>query len=315
MPYIAHAGVQLSEEYSAYKKNHWYHIKEVKGLNYHWRINDQCIYEVACELFENKQTALIAAKYIYVTVVYNLLKKDIRIKDAGCQFYEKSLFIPGVDGNIEDYPESSFFWTPNCIGGGIGPDVYQVPNSFEDYDELYSNSFFDLKVSVSRNGLLLDFDNYDKSPFIYSKMVQPLLNTIVQADSVWEIGLQMTLYCGLLEHMAEDKPKHPKVLSEIDLLVDHVVTSSLSDDDKNSLVSFLNSGKTISSKQKCKLLCQQYAQDRYGPYTTKQILDDAYSIRSAFSHGEDCGNRYSGPAPYIKLVVLDILAGYAKDHD
>ena len=196
-------------------------------MNYHWRINDQCIYEVACELFENKQTALIAAKYIYVTVVYNLLKKDIRIKDAGCQFYEKSLFIPGVDGNIEDYPESSFFWTPNCIGGGIGPDVYQVPNSFEDYDELYSNSFFDLKVSVSRNGLLLDFDNYDKSPFIYSKMVQPLLNTIVQADSVWEIGLQMTLYCGLLEHMAEDKPKHPKVLSEIDLLVDHVVRGCL----------------------------------------------------------------------------------------
>ena len=69
----------------------------------------------------------------------------------------------------------------------------------------------------------------------------------------------MTLYCGLLEHMAEDKPKHPSVISEIDSLIEHVRLSSLSLEEKSSLVSYLGFGKNISARQKCRLLCQQYA--------------------------------------------------------
>ena len=93
-----------------------------------------------------------------------------------------------------------------------------------------------------------------------------------------------------------------------------VISGMLPRDEKSSLISYLGLGKNISSKQKCKLLCEQYAKEKNGPYTTKQILDDAYSIRSAFSHGEDCSQRYSGPASYIKLVVLEVLIGYVKDH-
>lgn len=184
-----------------------------------------------------------------------------------------------ADDNKENYPESTFFWTPKCMGGGLGPDVYEVPNTFMDYDKLYGKyHLWDLKVSVSKLKPELNFDNYDKSYFIYSKFTQPLLNTIIQADSVFEIGLQMTLYCGLLEHMAEDKPKHPSVISEIDSLIEHARLSSLSQEEKSSLVSYLGFGKNISSRQKCRLLCQQYAKDQYGPYTTKEILDDAYSM-------------------------------------
>ena len=120
MPYIAHAGVQLAEEYTAYEKNHWYFIKSERGLNFHWRINDHSVYEVVCELFQNKEFALTAAKHIYVMVLYNLLYKGIRIANAGCEFYEKSLL---ADDNKENYPESTFYWTPKCIGGGLGPDA------------------------------------------------------------------------------------------------------------------------------------------------------------------------------------------------
>ena len=59
--------------------------------------------------------------------------------------------------------------------------------------------------------------------------------------------------------MAEDKPKHPSVISEIDSLIEHVRLSSLSLEEKSSLVSYLGFGKNISARQKCRLLCQQYA--------------------------------------------------------
>ena len=312
MPYIAHAGVQLYEYYTAYEKNHWYFIKNFEGYNFHWRINDENIYEVVCELFADKRLALFAAKSIYVTMLYNLLYKGIKITNPGCESYAKSLT---PNDNNEPYPDNTFYWTPKCIGGGIGPDVYEVPESFEEYDQLYKKVFWDLPFSVSTTAPALGFDNYEKFFFTYNETTQPLLNTIVQADSVSEIGLQMTLYCGLLEHLSDDKQKDPDVISEIDLLVNHVDSSSLADESKNSLIAFLKSGKTISARQKCKFLCQQYAKEKYGPYTTKQVLDDAYSIRSAFSHGEDCHNRYSGPAPYIKLIVLDVLYEYMKDHN
>ena len=314
MPYIAHVGVQLSTEYTAYEKNHWYYIKEAHGLRYHWRINDCDVYEVVCELFSNKELALLGAKYIYVTVLYNLLYHEIGISYAGCNYYAKRLCI---DKDKENYPEGTFFWTPTYIGGGFGPDVYEVPESFEDFDKLYKNLCSiskDTRILIQDTEPALDFDNYDKGYFMYNTMTQPFLYTIVQADSIFEIGLRMTLYCGLLEHMAEDKLKHPSVLSEIESLIEHVKSSSLSQEDKSSLVTYLQLGKSISAKQKCRLLCQKYAKDHYGPHTTKQILDDAYSIRSAFSHGEDCSQRYSGPAPYIKLIVLEVLIGYVNDY-
>ena len=316
MPYIAHVGIQLSKDYISYEKNRWFFIKKSGEYNYHWRLNSNGIYEVVCELFDNKEIALFTAKNIFVTALYNLLYKGIAIADAGCQFYEKTLFIPELDGSREDYPESSFFWTPKRFGGGIGVDVYEVPESFEDFDKIYSKKFFqNIKISVTTTASVLDFDNFEKSYFIYSKITQPLLYTIIQADTVFEIGLQMTLYCGLLEHLADDKQKNPDVLTEIDSLVDHVMSSDLSKDEKKSLVHFLQSGKKVSARQKCNSLCQQYAKEHYGHYSRKQILDDAYSIRSIFSHGEDCSNRYTGPAPYIKLVVRDVLFGYMKDHD
>lgn len=314
MPYIAHVGVQLSTEYTAYEKNHWYYIKEAHGLRYHWRINDYDVYEVVCELFSNKELALLGAKYIYVTVLYNLLYHEIDISYAGCDYYAKQIWL---DEEKEHYPEGTFFWSPTLLGGGFGPDVYEVPESFEDFDNIYKNLCHiskDTRIVIKDSKPALDFDNYDKGYFIYNQMTQPLLYTIVQANSIFEIGLRMTLYCGLLEHMAEEKPKPPSVISEIKSLIEHVKLSSLSQEDKSSLINYLKQGENISARQKCKLLCQKYAKDHYGPYTTNQILDDAYSIRSAFSHGEDCSKRYSGPAPYIKLIVLEVLIGYANDH-
>ena len=66
-----------------------------------------------------------------------------------------------------------------------------------------------------------------------------------------------------------------------------VISGMLPRDEKSSLISYLGLGKNISSKQKCKLLCEQYAKEKYGPYTTKQILDDAYSITVIDKFGKE----------------------------
>lgn len=312
MPYVAHAGVILSDDYSVYEKDKWYLLSPKNGLHFYRRIDKNNLYEIACELFTDKEVALRAAKNIYTTMLYNLLWKGIHIADGGCDCYEKRLYNPDIDSDITEFAESSFFWTPVHIGGGIGVDVYEVPNSFDEFDAIYKNRSLRLSFSTRCDSLDLEFDNYDTSPFLYDKESQGLLNTVLQADSVFDIGLQMTLYCGLLEHLAPENDKKPEVIAVIDQLIEQVKDSILRDDQKASLTNYLNIGKKESARKRCLMLCNLYAKGRYGKYKTKDIFEDAYSIRSAYSHGANCSNRYSGPAPYIKLVVLDVIKGYMK---
>lgn len=315
MPFIAHVGVALSDDYTAYEKNKWFFIKNSNQLNFYWRLSEKNVYEVACLLFDDKYKALTAAKYIYCAALYNLLRKGISIKGSGCEFYAKQLYCAELDGDRENYPESSFFWDPHHIGGGLGPDVYEIPGTLEDFDRIYNARNIGISWSVQTTNSVLDFDNYDTAPFCYSQTAQPLLNTIIHADNAFDIGLQMTLYCGLLEHMSENGSKGADVISEIDALMQHVTKSALPDKEKASLINYLSDGKEISARQKCLKLCYKYAKEKYGPHTVKKIFNDAYSIRSKYSHGEDCSNRYSGPAPYIKLVVMDVLKGYMNDKE
>lgn len=315
MPYIAHVGVALSNDFTAYEKNKWFFIKNKNQLKFYWRLSEDHVYEVACLLFDDKHKALTAAKYIYCAALYNLLHKGISIKESGCEFYAKQLSCAELDGDRKDYPESSFFWDPHHIGGGLGPDVYEIPGTLEDFDRIYNARNIWISWAVQTTNSVLDFDNYDTAPFCYSQTAQPLLNTVVQADSAMDIGLQMTLYCGLLEHLSENGSKDADVISEIDALIEHVNDSPLSNDERKRLVKYLKDGKEISARQKCLRLCEKYAKEKYGQHTAKNIFDAAYSIRSKYSHGEDCSNRYSSPAQYIKLVVLDILKGYMNDKE
>lgn len=310
MPYVAHVGVILADDYSAYEKNKWCLLSQQNGLRFHRRIGKNNSYEIACELFEHRAQALCVAKNMYTMMLFNLLYKGIHIADGGCTFYEKRLYDPKIDGDGSDYAENTFFWTPKYIGGGIGVDVYEVPGSFEEFDEIYKGLGLELSVSTRRHGLELEFNNYGASPFLYDRESQKLLDIVIQADSVYDIGLQMTLYCGLLEHLAPECNKEDAVISLLDQFVERVNDSQLPNNQKASLTNYLNIGKNESSRKRCLMLCSKYAKEQYGEHKTKDIFEDAYSIRSAYSHGADCSNRYSGPAPYIKLVVLDVIKGY-----
>ena len=168
MPFIAHVAAKLAEDYVGYEKDKWVHIKTVHGIDFRWRLKPDLTYEVIAGVFEDKNAALIGAKYMYVTMLYNLLWKGIRIADGGCQFYAKRLFDSNVDNDPGDYEENTFFWTKKHRGGGLGVDVYEVDASIDEIDE-----YKRLEVQIGPVRILgsgnLDFTNYDKSYFMYTK--------------------------------------------------------------------------------------------------------------------------------------------------
>ncbi len=126
----------------------------------------------------------------------------------------------------------------------------------------------------------------------------------------------MTIYCGLLEHLSQGKNKEDDVVSVLEELIEHVErTTVLSREKKESLINYLKIGKRESSRQKCLKLCDVYANKRYGGVTCKQIIDEAYRIRSAFSHGEKTEKQYSKYAALMKVVVLDVIKNYMREKE
>ena len=83
MPYIAHIGIVLGENYTSYVKDQWELILQCDGLRYHRRVNSDNLYEIACELFYDKESALLAAKNIYPSTTS---KTTCTINDDGPEY-------------------------------------------------------------------------------------------------------------------------------------------------------------------------------------------------------------------------------------
>ena len=65
MPYVAHVGIVLSDSFTAYEKDRWVLIQQSGDLRFYRRINRSNLYEIACELFSDKEKALMMAKRMY----------------------------------------------------------------------------------------------------------------------------------------------------------------------------------------------------------------------------------------------------------
>lgn len=125
----------------------------------------------------------------------------------------------------------------------------------------------------------------------------------------------MTMYCALLEHLSPNRKKNQCTLNVIDEMIRVVEKSSLSDDDKTTLINYLNDGRNVSARQKCLIVAEYYAKEEYEKHKCKQIISEAYSIRSAFSHGDDCENLKVKCAYLIKYIVLDIIQNYLREKE
>lgn len=313
MPYIAHAGIKLKDNYPNVRKNEWHFIKTINDIEYKWRLADDSTYDVIAGLFFDRKAALDCAKQLYVALLYDFLKAGASIEDAGCDSYEPMLYVEELDGDHEKWlaNEEYFFQNKKKQGAGrTGPGVFEAENNIEEFAEY---EFFHMSVKISWGDAKLDFESADTYLFEYSEETQQLLNTLVVADSVHDFGLRMTLYCGLLEHLAEDTQKEPEVLQVIDQLIKKVKESSLSLKQKQSLKGYLDKGKEQSSSKRIKALCQQYAKSEYYIYKTDSIINKAYKERSAYSHGNTGG--YSDEASFIKFVTLDVVKNYLQEKE
>lgn len=312
MAYIAHAAILLANDENSRDEDSWHFIKHKNNIEYRWKFSNDFTYHVIAGVFDKAMDALDCAKQLYVTLFYELVWHGFQIADAGCSLYETRLFHDGwpeVIGYTGD--EAFFFWTKNYQGGKLGPGVFEVDWSIDEFDEY---RFIDASITI-RGDSDLSFQNVDTYYFSYCREAQKYFNTIMLAESSLEFGMKMTIYCGILEHLSENRDKDQDVLYVIDDLINFVSNSSLSQEKKESLKNVLNTSRRISAKQKCINSCEKYAKQRYGGFTFKSIINEAYKIRSAFSHGENCEDRYSKCAIYIKFVVLDIIKNIMREKE
>lgn len=318
MVYVACAAVFLGEDNIICEKNKWNIIEKVDGIEYRWILYKNRVYEVAAGVFNDKYDALKCAKKIYVNLFYFLLSRGISIEDAGCGSYMKRPNRDDEDIHCFLKNEEFFFSTKDRISPWLGPGVYEVENSIDDlwaYDRKLCRvgiSGFDREIGIQ---CIQDYH------FLYSEESRPYLYVLFLAEKADSIGLEMTLLCGLLENIMEEirkkqacktrMLKDSAVVDEIDFLKEHVKQcSSLSSIEKETLRNNLENLKEISSRDKCRRLCEKYAKNKYGNYTTKEIVNKAYSIRSMYSHGDKPQSLLTAPERYMKYVVLDVLQGY-----
>ncbi len=313
MPFIAYAGVKLKWDFESYEKDKWYPLKSIHNIHYRWRFTKDLKYELICGTFVKKEHAEIIAKYMFTTVLYNLLRKDVAIDDECCRFWGDEFYFRDIDGDYKEFIDNIFLYEgTKKVYGQTNVFVVPVENTLDDFQGFSFNSD-EGKTSV--RGDVLSFDNYDGSFFQYNKEGQQLYHTIIMADNTDHLGIKMTLYCGILEHLISDYEKEQDVLQEIDQLIQHVEESNLTKEQKNTLKEYLKVGKKVSSRQKCRDFVKKYGREKYGDYTGKQIINAAYDIRSAFSHGSNCDKMYGTPASYMKAVVLEVVNNYMHEKD
>ena len=313
MPYVAHAAFPLATGISPDRKMNWYTIKQVDCIEYRWKFDSDDSCHVLAGVFEDAHAALNCAKQIYVSLFYELMKQGFGIEGMGCSAYEMRFYDPEHDGNFENYVnnESFFFWNKRYAGGWLGPGVFEVNRSIDEFcDYRFMRGHIE-----ARNDTEIDLANIDRPRFAYCQEAWEYLDTITLAENAWDHGLKMTIYCGLLEHLSDDRSKDGDMLAMLDKLVECVDSSELPPANKNSLKSFLNSGRKVSSRQRCRNLCAKYAKPEYSGYSRKKIIDDAYGVRSAFSHGEKIDRPGSPGVRYMKFIVLDVVENYMREKE
>lgn len=208
MLFVARAAIKLRDDFLNQRHDEWNDIKSVGTIEYKWRLCEDLAYEVTAGFFEKYDEALACAKQFYVSLLYYALRNGICIKNAGCQRYNPNLFVEGLDGDRDAFLENEeFFLWKNQNGGNYGPSVIEVE---KDYEELSTHQIIPLDVSVEWQSMDLAIEDIDKYVFSYTREAQRLLSIVVLADQTSSIGMKMTMYCALLEHLSPNRKKGKK---------------------------------------------------------------------------------------------------------
>lgn len=280
MSYIVHAAVRLHINYTKYEHDKWQKIKLEEGSTINVRLTSDRKYEIASDPISDKWDAINIGKRIYTSLLIQILRYGIYVDDPGCSTYANRFYDETLDGDRqEEMPECQLVWKKKCSGGGIGLDIYEA-DTLDEID-LRTNAI-EVQFEQLSDSDILSKINLNQLFFDYTPITQECFATLFDADHVADLGLRMTLYCGILEKLVGEQEKASDVLAVIDELIKHVDESDLEKNKKDGLKNFLKSGKKESARGKIKKLCKQYAHVQYGEYKTTKIIEEAYSLRSFF---------------------------------
>ena len=318
MAFMAHVAFRLNAQFAGYDWDKWVIAKKDNDVELRRRLKEGKTLEYVAGMFADKWMALRYGKQLYVSMFLQLLRKGIRVDDAGCDSYYNRMSLE-MDGDKEDeLPECLFIWNKNNRGGGIGLDIYEA-ESLDQIDDRIIN--FTISMQAITDKLSLQFDERPESPFDYNEDTHAYLKTLYQANICSDEGIKATLYTGILEKIVGEIEERKKVKflrdqNEIDAMEQLSIQLSqmdISDESKKHLQQYLDRYRYMSAGNKVKLLCRTYGKKSYGEYSTDAIVSRAYAIRSAFAHVGQNLEDYSAKAQLIKWVVIDVVCKYLQE--
>ena len=305
----------------------WHMIEFDNEYKHEWRFNKSGDFDVVVGLFEDAKQALKYAKKLYISVLYMILHTGLSIKVSGCEEYgdpfhkdDEGPFIRNViDSFRSNYigDEPFFIWGLQDHGVDYGIGIYEVVNTIEECKKRAFDFGHTIGTFKTPQAQFLDFfkiEELKNNLFSFSEKSQEILFTLLNASTFQNLGMEMTIYCGILEHLAPTEKKSEEEQKLIDELVAIIKSSDLDSEKKSQMASFLETGRTQSSRQRCKNLANKYCKENYGGYKTSKIIGAAYSIRSKYSHGET-NIYYIKEAEFMKCVVMDVIRGMFSEDE
>lgn len=310
--YIARVKLVLKSECMHYERDLWEVLFHYGDIECRWRYNKNNTIEFLLGLYKDRFIALEEGKRLYAKILYRFFGDGISF-EAGCDSYVTRMYHEDQGYTVDDFiaNEEYFFWTPNYTGNYPGLAVYQIDNSFDDYDKYYGH-FIEVKICTLLNDKL-PISDLQLGELIYTPYYQHVFALLSIANKYKDEKIAIPILCRAIEYMACDERRSPEEIEALNSCIRIIQASTLTVQQKQRICSFLESGKNESSRQKCINIIKQYCKPKYNEFTAKAVFDDSYSLRSAIVHGMKYDlARYPGHM-YLRYLVLEILRGKMKE--
>ena len=192
----------------------WHMIDYHNEYIHEWRFTKCGDFDIVVGLFDDAKQALVYAKRLYVSVLYMAMYSGCTLRESGCEYYGDSVLYnkdPFKKDQIDDEP--FYINTLKDYGVQYGFSVYEVQNSIEECKERAFGLRDGLLSVTTPQSQILSFLNIEvlrKNLFSFSKNSQEVLYTLLNASTFHEVGIEMTIYCGILEHWHRQKKNQRK---------------------------------------------------------------------------------------------------------
>lgn len=305
MPYVASAGVMIDKTYPLPTDGKWASIKSAKGIEYRWRVKDDTLLQTVAGIFTDRKEALSCAKKMYVNLIYAVMYSCTNFGTAISPYITRS-YIEEFDEQYtkEEYygDELFFYWDERTTGNLVGPAVLEVRQSIDEADK-YQNIAFELSVQWDRP---IELGGIDATTFPYTEETLPILFALVDASRATDLDLMVTQFTCVLEHLADEREKSPELCAAIDKLIESLAEVELDRQRKEQVRDYLLSFKREGARNKVRRIAAEHARQSYNGHKTRNIVNMAYDVRSAYAHGGHETTEKLETALLVRFVAMDV---------